>query len=100
MDSRETGERFYEGYILRTRFKYNFTRSWFLRLVLQYNEFSDRLDVEPLLTYKVNPFTVFYIGSTSRVSYYGNDEYEELSQSAWKTSSRQFFTKVQYLYQL
>jgi hypothetical protein len=99
MESRERDETFYAGYILRTRFNYNFTREWFLRLVLQYNEFSDRFDVEPLLTYRLNPFTVFYIGATSRLDFYGAHDYDELDASEWKLSQQQFFTKVQYLYQ-
>ena len=42
----------FAGYVLRTRTNLQFTRELFLRVVVQYNDFSQRLDVEPLLTYK------------------------------------------------
>ncbi|MCK4573534.1 MAG: hypothetical protein KAU36_04140 [candidate division Zixibacteria bacterium] len=45
---------------------------------MQYNDFSERLDIEPLLTYRVNPFTKFYIGMTSGYRYYDNTNYTEL----------------------
>ncbi len=106
MDSRRDGSKLYEGYILRTRFTYTFTREWNLRLVTQYDEFDDRFDVEPLITYKLNPFTVFYAGSGSSYNYY--DRFVEEDEDGkvitdqkvddWKLANRQFFAKVQYLY--
>jgi hypothetical protein len=100
MDSRLRPERLFEGYILRTRLTYNFTRQWFTRLIVQYNQFGERLDLEPLLTYRLNPFTVFYVGATSRVDYFADeDALDAVEDSAWKLSRQQFFTKVQYLYQ-
>jgi hypothetical protein len=90
------GGKFFSGYILRTRTNYQFTRRFFLRLVVQYNAFNDAVDVEPLLTYKVNPFTVFYLGSTNR--------YRELANPRTRAedytqTSRQLFAKLQYLFQ-
>lgn len=96
------GRTLYNGYILRTRLTYNFTREWFMRLVLQYNDFSTRFDVEPLLTYRVNPFTVFYIGATSRMNYYERDDRNDppAYDEQWELTSRQFFAKVQYLFRI
>jgi len=68
----------YSGYIFRTRFSYQFSREWDLRLVVQYNEFYDDLDIEPLLTYRLNP----------------------LEKSEWEIDSRQFFCKIQYLFRI
>ena len=48
-----------------------------MRLVVQYNDFSERLNIEPLLTYKINPFTKFYIGLTSGHRYYSELENSE-----------------------
>ena len=95
LDHPDTDETLFEGYIMRTRFSYQFSREFFLRLVLQYNEFSDRVDVEPLLTYRINPFTIFYIGSSHR---YRN--YDLNGARDFKASSRQFFLKFQYLFQI
>jgi len=68
--------------------------------VVQYDDFSERLDIEPLLTYRVNPFTKFYIGITGGYRYYDNTDYTELDESEWSLDSRQIFAKVQYLFKL
>lgn len=92
-----TGEELYEGYITRTRLRYQASKEISLRLVVQYNDFRQRWDIDPLLTYRISPFSVFYVGS----SY----DYAELSSSLneptqWTMSSRQFFMKLQYLFQI
>jgi hypothetical protein len=95
MDSRESGETLYSGFILRGRLNLNFTREWFLRLVVQYDEFDEELDIEPLLTYRINPFTVFYLGTASRFL-----DVDTLNRTQWRSSSRQYFAKLQYLFRL
>ncbi len=100
MNSRKDNAELFAGYILRTKFSYQFTREWFIRLVVQYNDFSERVDIEPLLTYKLNPFTVFYVGMTNRTQNYKPENYDTLVDSTWKTSSRQFFAKLQYLFRI
>lgn len=102
----QTGEEFYEGFIVRTRLNYQFTRELSLRLVVQYNDFGERWDIDPLLTYRLSPFSVFYIGTTYD---YGNlDGLGEPDRNGsriyykenWKLSARQFFMKLQYLFQV
>jgi hypothetical protein len=86
--------------VLRTRINYQFTRELFLRMVVQYSQEeqggrqTDKgLNIEPLLSYKLNPFTIFYIGSTHA--------YRELGQPSDLTqTSRQFFMKFQYLFRI
>ena len=90
----------YSGYIFRSRLTYQFSRQLFLRLVVQYDDFSERLDIEPLLTYRVNPFTKFYVGMTSGYQYYDNANYTELDKSEWSLDSRQIFAKFQYLFRM
>jgi hypothetical protein len=68
-------------------------------MIVQYDDFSERVDVEPLLTYRVSPFTVFYFGSTSRYEPYQRDELAARGD-VWKQSSRQFFAKFQYMFRL
>jgi len=86
----------FSGYILRSRFNYQFTREMFARVILQYNNFNDTFEIDPLLTYKVNPFTVFYAGSTH--------DFHELSSGAGsydlKQTKRQYFAKLQYLFRI
>jgi len=105
----------YEQFITRSRFRFQFNRSLSLRLVLEYNnaeqyrrfrfnpagtpEYAYRgtVFVDPLLTYRISPFSVFYVGSTHDYNDYlagGAD------QSLWKLRSRQFFMKLQYLFQI
>ncbi|MEO6048809.1 MAG: DUF5916 domain-containing protein, partial [Candidatus Kapaibacterium sp.] len=88
----EVGEIF-RGYLLRSRFNYQFTRELLLRLVVQYDQFSRALNVDPLLTYKISPFTIFYIGSSH--------DYQEYDSSSHLTATgQQFFAKIQYLVQM
>ena len=84
-------EEFFSGFIFRTRANLQFTRELFLRLVIQYNDFSQGLSIEPLLTYKVNPFTLFFIGSNLAYRDFG-------TPNDLTSTSRQFFTKFQYLF--
>jgi hypothetical protein len=98
-------QKIYEVYIFRTRLSYQFSREWFLRLVVEYtdyNEFSERdsayhkdgyLTVEPLLSFKMNPFTIFYIGST-----HGYWDHAEMGY--FTRSSQRFFAKLQYLFRV
>jgi hypothetical protein len=105
----DNDERLYEQYIVRSRLSYQVTRALSVRLVVQYDDrkdwsdssFTKTWEVDPLLTYRVNSFSVLYLGSTHN--------YEELAPSAgdpvdakpdWALSSRQFFVKLQYLVQL
>lgn len=90
LNNPETDEKIYSGYILRTQLNYQFTREWFLRLIVQYDNFNRVMGVEPLLSYKLNPFTIFYLGSTH--SYQNLRETRDMIQN-----SRQFFFKFQYL---
>ncbi len=92
----DTGEEVFYGYITRTRIQYQANRELSFRLVVQYNDFSQAWDVDPLLTYRVSSFSVLYAGSTYD---YVNMVVEPDPQSRWKMTSRQFFVKLQYLLQ-
>jgi hypothetical protein len=83
----------FDGYILRNKANYQFTRRLFLRLVAQYNSFDKSLEIDPLLSYRINPFTAFYAGST-----YDIIDFEE--PHGWTKSARQYFVKFQYFVRL
>ena len=93
-----TDEEYFEGYIARTRAGYQFSRELSLRLVLEYNDFRERWSIDPLITYRINPFSTFYAGAT-----YDYDKYYDCGVSMNNTltclSQRQFFIKIQYLFQ-
>lgn len=93
----DTDRLYYKGYITRTKLQYQASKELSIRLVTQYNDFSNAWDIDPLLTYRLNSFTVFYLGSTYDYNQYeiGNENIKD-----WAMSSRQFFMKIQYLVQL
>ncbi|HEY6952864.1 MAG TPA: carbohydrate binding family 9 domain-containing protein [Bacteroidota bacterium] len=91
LSSIATGELFYDGYIARTVGIYQFTPEVFLRLIGQYDEFNKAVNVFPLVSYKLNPYTIFYIGSTYDLADFGNPY-------GFKETSRQYFLKLQYLF--
>lgn len=95
----ETDEELYEGYIARTRWSLQLTRALSLRLVGQYNDFSESFDVDPLVTYRISPFSVFYVGSTYDYSVYNGMGVDGTEKETHLTS-RQFFMKLQYLFQI
>jgi hypothetical protein len=94
---RKDGTPLYHGWIGRARTSLQFTRRLFLRLVLQYDEFGHRLDVEPLVTYRVNPFTLFYVGSSLGYHDYRLGGPVLPGQTGLQPQTRQFFAKFQYL---
>jgi hypothetical protein len=91
----DTGDDIFRGYIARLRTNLQFSRRLFLRLVTQYNQFDARFEVDPLLTYKVNPFTAFFIGSTH--DYQEFDPFEGQQSNGFRATQRQIFFKIQYL---
>ncbi|MDE2644307.1 MAG: DUF5916 domain-containing protein [Bacteroidota bacterium] len=95
LSDKETSEEFFSGYIARTRVKYQFSRHFFLRTIVQYSDFSKSLEIDPLLTYKINAFTALHVGSTHDFDQLSRPEGAE---KYFRQSSRQIFFKVQYLF--
>ncbi len=91
LSSLATGELFYDGYIGRATGIYQFSREVFFRLITQYDRFDDRIDLYPLLSYKLNAYTIFYAGSTYSWLDFGDP-------FGVRSSSRQYFLKIQYLF--
>jgi hypothetical protein len=92
----QTGEELFDGFIIRTRLQLQLNRELAARVVVQYNDFSGTWDADPLLTYRLNPFSIFYVGSTR--------DYVDLTGgeggiTGWRLTDRQYFLKFQYLFQ-
>lgn len=81
----------YDGYISRLSTIYQFNDQIFLRLIGQYDQFNKVLEIDPLFSYKLNPFTIFYAGSTDNLTNYGDP-------FGIRQTGRQFFVKLQYLW--
>ncbi|UCD16242.1 MAG: carbohydrate binding family 9 domain-containing protein [Candidatus Zixiibacteriota bacterium] len=120
----KTGEKLFENYVIRTRLRLQATRALSLRLVVQhtyryelqpiwngtsieYVTLTDKhWNVDPLITFRISPFSVFYIGTTYDYKRLPDDPYPFRSSKPnpslspnWKLSSRKFFMKLQYLFQ-
>lgn len=87
-----------DGYIARTRVGYQFTRKFFMRTVVQYNDFSESLEIDPLITYKINAFTALHVGSTHDFDRFDHPGQPDDPSRFFRQSSRQFFFKFQYLF--
>ena len=118
--SRRHGMDFFRAHVFRSRWTYGFSRRFYLRLVAEYREtetyeYDEATDgsamrtdtrkrrglaLEPLLTYEINPFTVFYVGATSDRREFEPDDENSLVEPVWRESARQIFAKVSYLWQL
>ncbi len=84
---------FYSGDVMRLTSRYNFSRSIFARLITEYDSFGDEIQLYPLLYYKANPFTKFYIGMTDYLRQFD----ENRGFDGYRQTSRRFFVKFQYL---
>jgi len=93
-----TNEEFFSGYIARSRLGYQFSREFSLRLVCEYNDFSEQWSIDPLITYRINPFSTFYAGATYDYANFSGCGIDE-ARSLTCLSNRQFFMKIQYLFQ-
>ena len=87
------GTNIFRGYILRTRINYQFTRELFVRVILQYDEFNQQFAIDPLLTYRINPFSAFYVGSALGYQDYGTGP-------GIASTNRTYFFKLQYLFNM
>lgn len=87
------GSELFAGYIFRLRTQYQFSRPLFFRLIVQYDDFNKGLAVDPLLSYKLNPFSVAFIGSSHA--------FQDLEgKRGFQMQARQIFMKIQYLFQM
>jgi hypothetical protein len=84
--------------IFRNTLTYQFSRHLSFRLVIQYsytkipaydNYESSEFQVDPLISYELNPFTVFYLGSNHDVEDFGDP-------CGVRESGRQIFLKLRY----
>lgn len=97
LSDRETGEDYFSGFILRSRIKYQFSRRLYLRTIVQYNDFNQALEIDPLITYKINAFTAIHAGSTHDFDQFTHED--DLSKF-FRQRSRQIFFKFQYLFRV
>jgi hypothetical protein len=103
MDELDSEETVFDTYIVRNRLSYQFTRNLFLRVVGEYVDSARYVQVDPLLSYKINPFTVFFIGSSHSFSELQDDPDTpevEVRDPHYRQTDRVFFVKFQYLFRV
>jgi hypothetical protein len=96
-DDLDTGEELFSQSVFWSRLSLQLSRELSLRMVAQYNDRSEKWDFDPLLKYRINSFTLFYIGSTID---YRNAYPEDYGRRGWSLTDRQYFMKLQYLFQV
>jgi len=90
----------YDGYIGRTSLYYQVSSPLSLRMILEYNDFDKLLSIDPLITYRVSAFSVLYVGVTSKFQSLPEYELDGSFHESNRLVSRQFFAKLQYLFQI
>jgi hypothetical protein len=99
IDHEDTGERLVSQQVFRTYMTLQVMPELSTRLVLQYNDRNRTWDVDPLITYQVNPFSIFYVGSTRDYGDLVLAEGED-GPEGWTLTGRQYFMKLQYLFRI
>jgi hypothetical protein len=81
---------------------YQFTRELFLRLVLQYDDFEGELNIEPLLSYELNPFSVFYVGASVNEFDFDHETRDPMERTGdgFEPTEWQVFFKFQYFFRV
>ena len=84
---------YYNGSISRFSIRYQFNNFFNVRIVSEYNTFSERFFIQPLIQWNPNPSTVFYIGGNQNsLNDFNDDMY-----SIFRVDQTQIFLKFQYL---
>ena len=83
------GAKVYDVYVFRNTTTYQFSRHLSFRLVTQYYSYTGGFQIDPLLSYELNPFTVFYFGSNHNVQDFG-------TPCGIRETNHQIFLKLRY----
>ncbi len=118
-ESVDTGELLFEQSIVRARVRFQASPRLSLRLVVQHNAtthplwreealagnfptyhryFGNKWEIDPLVTYRINSFSVFYLGSTH--DWRDFNSADDGMPGNFVMTDRQYFTKLQYLFQM
>ena len=84
---------FLDGYIARLDLRYQFNTSLNFRIISEYNEFSDKFFIQPLISWRPNPDTIFYFGGNQNYV----DEFMDYNSPNYMVNKTQLFLKFQYL---
>ena len=91
----------HKEYSLRNELTYQFSKRLFVRIIGQYVKRAasgGTVEFDPLISYKINPFSVFFIGSTHNFKDYGSRGAD--ADTDFQQTERTFFVKFQYLFRI
>ncbi|MHB8078210.1 MAG: carbohydrate binding family 9 domain-containing protein [Candidatus Krumholzibacteriia bacterium] len=94
-DDLATDARLFDGYVARTKLYLQLSRELSTRLVAQFDDFNRSWELDPLVTYRLNPFSIFYVGSTRDYLRFAG---QEGGPESWRLGERSYFLKLQYLF--
>ena len=84
---------FFKGYIGRLDVRYQFTNELDLRVISEYNDFSKQFFFQPLISWRPNPDTIFYLGGNQNYV----DQFTDYNSPHYMVNRTQLFLKFQYL---
>jgi hypothetical protein len=84
---------YFDGYIARLDLRYQFNTALNLRIISEYNEFTDKFFVQPLISWRPNPDTIFYFGGNQNYI----DNFVDYNSPNYRVNKTQLFLKFQYL---
>ncbi len=91
-------QKIYDYGIIRSRNTFQINKYLFLRAILEYNTYRDRLTVDTLVSFTYIPGTVIYAGYGSAFEKLEWDGLEYRESDAFHETQRGFFFKVSYLW--
>ena len=89
----DSNDYFFDGYIARLDLRYQFNTALNLRIISEYNEFTDKFFVQPLISWRPNPDTIFYFGGNQNYI----DNFVDYNSPNYIVNKTQLFLKFQYL---
>ena len=90
----DSSEYYFKGYIGRLDIRYQFTNFIDLRLISEYNDFSEQFFFQPLISWRPNPDTIFYLGGNQNYV----DRFTDYNSPHYRVNKTQLFLKFQYLF--
>ncbi len=91
-------EKIYDYTIIRSRNTFQVNKYLFLRAILEYNSFQDRLTLDTLVSFTYIPGTVIYAGYGSAFEKLEWDGLDYRQSNNFHETKRGFFFKVSYLW--
>ncbi len=99
----DNGPNIFNTFVSRAKLTYQFSSKLYLRVIGEYVDDAQAFALDPLLSYKINPFTVFFLGSSHAFSKFEDDASTtpvEIAEPGYKQTERLFFVKLQYLFRV